>query len=59
MRAWKSKHRARRRRGVASIDYVLVLGVILPLMAFIMMIGPRTIRLAYEMVCVLVSWPFI
>ena len=48
----------RRRAGVTSVDYVLVLGVILPLAAFIMWIGPRIIRLAYEMVCVLVSWPF-
>jgi hypothetical protein len=48
----------RRRAGVASVDYVLVLGVILPLATFILWIGPRIIRLAYEMVCVLVSWPF-
>jgi len=47
-----------RREGVASLDYVLVLGVIFPLAVFIMWIGPRIIRLAYEMVCVLVSWPF-
>lgn len=45
------------RTGVATVDYVLVLGVVLPLAAFIMWIGPRIIRLAYEMVCVLVSWP--
>ncbi len=49
---------ASRRAGVASLDYVLVLGVIFPLAVFIMWIGPRIIRLAYEMVCVLVSWPF-
>ncbi len=49
---------APRRVGVASLDYVLVLGVIFPLAVFIMWIGPRIIRLAYEMVCVLVSWPF-
>ncbi len=47
-----------RRGGVAAVDYVLVLGVVLPLVAFIMWAGPRIIRLAYEMVCVLVSWPF-
>ena len=49
--------RRRRRAGLATVDYVLVLGVVLPLAAFIMWIGPRIIRLAYEMVCVLVSWP--
>jgi hypothetical protein len=47
-----------RRAGVASLDYVLVLGVVFPLAAFLMWIGPRIIRLAYEMVCMLVSWPF-
>ncbi|MBN2473601.1 MAG: hypothetical protein JXB62_03255 [Pirellulales bacterium] len=46
------------RRGVSSLDYVLVLGVVLPLVVFIMRIGPRIIGLAYEMVCLLVSWPF-
>lgn len=50
-------HRCRR-AGLATVDYVLILGVVLPLAAFIMWIGPRIIRLAYEMVCVLVSWPF-
>ena len=47
-----------RRAGLASLDYVLILGVILPMVAFILKIGPRMIRAAYEMVCVLVSWPF-
>lgn len=49
---------AGRRAGVASLDYVLILGVVLPLVAFVMWAGPRIIRLAYEMICVLVSWPF-
>jgi hypothetical protein len=49
---------ARRRAGVAALDYILVLGVILPLAAFIMGVGPKIIRLAYEMVCALVAWPF-
>ena len=46
------------RSGLASLDYVLVLGVILPLVVFVMWAGPRIVRLAYEMVCVLISWPF-
>jgi hypothetical protein len=46
-------------RGVASLDYILVLGVLLPLVVFIMWAGPRMMRLAYEMLCVLVSWPFV
>jgi len=47
-----------RRRGLASLDYVLILGVILPMVLVVMWAGPRIILLAYEMVCVLVSWPF-
>lgn len=47
-----------RRAGLATLDYVLILGVVLPLVAFIMRIGPRIMGLSYEMVCVLVSWPF-
>jgi len=43
---------------LASLDYVLILGVVFPLVVFIMWIGPRIMRLAYEMVCLLVSWPF-
>lgn len=51
--------RARRRAGTASLDYVLILGVVFPLLTFIMWIGPRIMRLAYEMVMVMVSWPFL
>lgn len=49
----------RKRHGAASLDYVLVLGVLLPLAVFIMWAGPRLMRLAYEMFSVLVSWPFV
>ncbi|MGO8753392.1 MAG: hypothetical protein ACLQNE_46240 [Thermoguttaceae bacterium] len=48
----------RRRAGVSALDYMLVLGTILPCVAFIFTIGPKIMRLAYEMVEVLVSWPF-
>lgn len=48
-----------RRAGTASLDYVLILGVVFPLLTFIMWIGPRIMRLAYEMVMVMVSWPFL
>ena len=46
------------RAGVASLDYVLVLGVAMPLIAFVMWAGPRIIRFAYEMVAAMVAWPF-
>ena len=57
-RRGRGHSRGRGRSGVAALDYVLVLAVILPLVAFVMWIGPRVMQLAYEMVCVLVSWPF-
>jgi ABC-type uncharacterized transport system permease subunit len=50
--------RRHRRRGAASLDYVLVLGVILPLAAFMLWAAPRVMNLVYEMTSVLVSWPF-
>ncbi len=52
----RTKHRAR--RGLATLDYVLLLGVIFPLAAFIFRVGPQIIRLTYEMVCAMISWPF-
>jgi hypothetical protein len=61
--AYASSTAARRRSlargGAASLDYILVLGVIFPLAAFIMWIAPRIIRLAYEMAVVLISSPFL
>ncbi len=52
------RRRPQRRAGLASLDYVLILGVVLPLAAFLMGAGPQIMRLAYEMVCVLIAWPF-
>ena len=46
------------RAGLASLDYVLILGIVLPMLTVVLWIGPRIMRLAYEMVCMLVSWPF-
>ena len=53
-----SKGRRFSRAGLASLDYVLILGIILPMVTFIMWIGPKIMGLAYEMVRVFVSWPF-
>ena len=50
--------RGRHRRGAASLDYVLLLGVILPLVTFLMTVAPQIIRLAYEMVRIVVAWPW-
>lgn len=45
------------RAGVSTLDYILVVGVILPLVAFAIPAGKRIIQLTYEMVCTLVAWP--
>jgi pilus assembly protein CpaF len=47
------------RRGAATLDYVLVLGIVLPLIAFVLRVAPRIMNLVYEMTSVLVSWPFL
>jgi hypothetical protein len=46
------------RAGVSTLDYILLLGIILPLVAFIVPAGKRIIELSYEMICTLVAWPF-
>lgn len=52
------RSRGRRRRGAAALDYVLVLAVALPLVAFMVSRGIRIIQLVYEMICLFISWPF-
>lgn len=43
---------------MASLDYVLVLGAVLPIVGSAIYLGGTIIRLAYEMICVLIAWPF-
>jgi hypothetical protein len=43
---------------VATLDYALVLGVVMPAVALIMWVAPAIITRVYEMSCTLVSWPF-
>ena len=52
------RKRGRSRAGSASFDFVLILGVVLPLVTLIMWVGPRIMRLAYQIACALISWPF-
>lgn len=47
----------RSRAGVSTLDYILVVGILLPLVAFAIPAGKRIIQLTYEMVCTLVAWP--
>jgi hypothetical protein len=49
---------ALRRRGAATLDYVLVLGAVLPMVAMSYYYSMRIIRAVYEMTCTLVCWPF-
>ena len=65
MQNWRNKRpsdsknlaASHRRAGASTLDYILVLGVILPLVAFVIPAGKRIIQLTYEMVCTLVAWP--
>jgi hypothetical protein len=52
------KRKLNRRAGAAALDYVLVLGVVLPMATFVLRVGPKMIGLVYEMVSMLVAWPF-
>lgn len=47
-----------RRSGAATLDYVLVLGAILPLAGLSFYYCSRIMKAAYEMMCVLIAWPF-
>ncbi|MEC7500130.1 MAG: hypothetical protein VX970_00265 [Planctomycetota bacterium] len=46
------------RRGAATLDFVLVLGVILPIAAVVIGMGSRIMQLVYEMLAVFLAWPF-
>jgi hypothetical protein len=52
------RKRYRRRRGSATIDYFLVVGVLLPLATLVFWFGPRAIHSVYDMSTVIVAWPF-
>lgn len=52
-----NRHRYRR-RGAALLDYVLVLGAALPMVAMSYYYSTKIIRAVYQMTCALVCWPF-
>ena len=54
----KALSRERRRVGAATLDYVLVLGAMLPMAAMSYYYASRIIRAVYQMTCALVCWPF-
>ena len=47
-----------RRAGAATLEYVLVLGASLPMLAVSYYYAVKIIRAVYEMTCALVCWPF-
>ncbi|MBQ16983.1 MAG: hypothetical protein CMJ65_07660 [Planctomycetaceae bacterium] len=48
-----------RRRGAATLDYVLVLGVIVSLAALMIPMSRHAITVVYDIICTLVAWPFV
>lgn len=50
--------RRRKRRGNATLDYVLLMGVVLPMIAFVYWIGPRIMNLVFQLTNALLTWPF-
>lgn len=53
----KRSHRVRR-RGQATLDYALLMGVVLPLATVCFWFVPQILRSVYEMTCVVWGWPF-
>ncbi len=58
VRPREKRRRVGSRRGVATLDYVLLLAIILPMATFALWASPQMMNLVYEMTCVLISWPF-
>ncbi|MDP7277396.1 MAG: hypothetical protein QF363_18090, partial [Planctomycetaceae bacterium] len=48
-----------RRGGAATLDYVLVLGVIVSLAALMIPMSRHAITVVYDIICTLVAWPFV
>ena len=47
------------RRGATTLDYVLVLAVILAMAALLIPMSRHAISVVYEIICTLVAWPFV
>jgi hypothetical protein len=48
----------RTRSGIAAVDYMLALGVVLPLLVVVLPAGRRAMQLVFELAAALVAWPF-
>ncbi len=47
------------RRGATTLDYVLVLCVILSMAALLIPMSRHAITVVYNIICSLVAWPFV
>ncbi|MFO0905485.1 MAG: hypothetical protein U0939_20920 [Pirellulales bacterium] len=57
-RHWHMRHWRALRRGAATLDYVLVMGVVMPLVVFVYWAAPRAMNLVFELTSVVMGWPF-
>jgi len=54
-----ASHRVKLSRlGATTADYVLGLGVVLPLLAIVLPATRRMMQLVFELSCTLCAWPF-
>ena len=56
----KQRHRLNvtKRRGAATLDYALLLGILLPAVGVLIVAGSKIMQLVYEMLAVFLTWPF-
>ncbi|HRE99412.1 MAG TPA: hypothetical protein PLI18_02770 [Pirellulaceae bacterium] len=57
-RSGRCSNRLGPRRGAATLDYALVMGIVLPFAALTFWAVPQILNWVYEMTCVLWGWPF-
>ena len=55
----RGRRRCQRRRGSATIDYFLLICIVIPLAAFILRVAPRAMQSVYDLLTVVVAWPFL
>jgi len=53
-----ARRRANRRRGASSLDYMIAVGVVMPLVTALIAVDPRLFDAACQIMCTFVSWPF-
>jgi hypothetical protein len=59
MKRMQYRVRARRRRGLASLEVVMTTAVMLPIAAAILFLGIKMAAIVYQVIGGLVAWPFL